>query len=190
MADLHKEEYQYYSLNACRSAIGSMHTPIDRVFIGQDPLVSRLLKGASQSQSPLPRYTGTWDVNIVLTYINKHQRNQSITLKKLSLWTVMLLALTHPSHPAALARMNLIGYRNTPEVAVLLPTALAKQSRPGRDITDFFFPKFTEIEELCPVHSLSLYMERTKELRGDNKCLFISFIKPHNRVKSSTIATL
>ena len=165
-----------------------MHTPIDGVSIGQHPLVSRLLKGAFQSRPPLPRYTRTWDVGIVLTYINGHKLDQGITLKVLSLRTVMLLALTRPSRSADLAKLSLTGYRNTPEGAVFLPTALAKQSRPGRDIKDFFFPKFTENERLCPVHSLNLYIERTKALRGDNKQLFISLNKPHNPVTSSTIA--
>ena len=188
LAHLHNEGYQYRSLNAYRSAIASMHTPIDGVSIGQHPLVSRLLKGAFQSRPPLPRYTRTWDVGIVLTYINGHKLDQGITLKVLSLRTVMLLALTRPSRSADLAKLSLTGYRNTPEGAVFLPTALAKQSRPGRDIKDFFFPKFTENERLCPVHSLNLYIERTKALRGDNKQLFISLNKPHNPVTSSTIA--
>ena len=53
---------------------------------------------------------------------------------------------------------------------------------------DFFFPRFSENESLCPVKSLTLYIERTKELRGNNDQLFISFIKPHHPVTSSTIA--
>ena len=71
---------------------------------------------------------------------------------------------------------------------MFLPTALAKQSRPGKEIKDFFFPKFTENSKLCPVHSLGLYIERTRELRGGATQLFVSFIKPHNPITSSTIA--
>ena len=33
-----------------------------------------------------------------------------------------------------------------------------------------------------------LYIERTQDIRGDSRQLFISFIKPHNPVTSSTIA--
>ena len=53
---------------------------------------------------------------------------------------------------------------------------------------DFFFPRFSENESLCAVKSLTLYIERTKELRGNNDQLFISFIKPHHPVTYSTIA--
>ena len=88
IAHLHKEGHQYQSLNSYRSAIASMHAPIDRI---------------------------------------------------LTLHTVMLLALTRPSRSADLAKLNLVGYRNTPEGAVFLPTVLAKQSRPGKKIKEFFF---------------------------------------------------
>ena len=188
LAHLFHEGYQYRSLNAYRSAIASMHTPVDGSSIGQHPLVSRLLKGAFQTRPPLPRYQGIWDVSIVLHHIGSHCLDHSLTLKQLSLRTVMLLALTRPSRSADLAKLSLKGHRNTPEGALFIPTALAKQSRPGRDIKEFFFPKFTGNEHLCPVRSLNLYIERTRELRGDNEQLFISFIKPHHPVSSPTIA--
>ena len=62
------------------------------------------------------------------------------------------------------------------------PTSLAKQSRPGRDIKDIFFPKITENENLCPVRSLSFYIEKSEDLKGNKEQLFISFIKPHHLV--------
>ena len=100
----------------------------------------------------------------------------------------MLLVLTCPSRSADLAKLNLSGYRFSPEGVVFTPSSLAKQSRPGREMKDFLFPRFTENEGLCPVKSLMLYIEKTKDQRGDNKQLFFSFIKPHNPVTSSTIA--
>ena len=115
-----------------------MHAPIDGVSIGQHPLVTRLLKGAFQTYPPLPRYTGTWDVNQVLNHLQNGPLDKGISLKHLSYKTVMLLALTRPSHSVDVAKLDLRGYRNTPEGAVFLPFALAKQSRPGKEIKDFF----------------------------------------------------
>uniref|UniRef100_A0A1X7U0Q5 Uncharacterized protein n=1 Tax=Amphimedon queenslandica TaxID=400682 RepID=A0A1X7U0Q5_AMPQE len=125
---------------------------------------------------------------LVLRYINIGTLNDNTSLKQLSLRTVMLLALTCRSHSADLSNLSLKGYRNTSEGAVFVPTSLAKQSRPGKTFKEFFFAKFNGDEALCPVKSLSLYIERTRELRGDAKQLFISFIKPHQPVTSSTIA--
>ena len=59
LADLHAEGCEYCSY---RSAIKSIHAQVEEVFIGQHPLVCRLMKGAFQAQLPLPCYVGTWDV--------------------------------------------------------------------------------------------------------------------------------
>ena len=100
----------------------------------------------------------------------------------------MLLALTRPSRSADLTSLNLKGFRTTPEGAVFVPVALAKQSTANKPIKDFFFPRFTENVRLCPVQSLTLYIERTKQLRGESSQLFIAIIKPHLPVTSSTVA--
>ena len=71
---------------------------------------------------------------------------------------------------------------------MFVPATLAKQSRPGKTVKDFFFPRFTENARLCPVRSLTLYIERTEQLRGTNQQLFIAIIKPHLPVTSSTVA--
>ena len=154
LAHLHTQGYQYRSLNSYTSAIASLHTPIDGVSIGQHPLVSRLLKVAFQTRPPLPRYTETWDVAVVLSYLDSQSVDENLSLKLLSNRTVMLLALSRPSRSADLSKLDLRGYRNTPEGAVFLPTALAKQSRPGKPLTEFFF---SENRKLCPVFSLDLY---------------------------------
>ena len=188
LAHLHTQGYQYRSLNSYRSAIASMHAPIEGVSIGQHPLVSRLMKGAFQSRPPLPRYSGTWDITKVLAYLDGQTLTSSISLKVLTLRTVMLLALTRPSRSADLARLSLAGFKTTPEGAVFVPAALAKQSTANKAIKDFFFPRFTENVRLCPVHSLTLYIERTRQLRGTSTQLFIAIIKPHLPVTTSTVA--
>lgn len=114
-----------------------MHSPVEGLSIGQHPLVTRLLKGVFQTRPPLPRYQGTWDVGLVLRYINSDILDNNTNLKQLSLRTVMLLALTRPSRSADLSNLSLKGYRNTPEGAVFIPTALAKQSRPGKISKNF-----------------------------------------------------
>ena len=91
-----------------------MHSPIDRVSINQHPLVSRLLKGVFQTHPPLPRCQGTWDVGTVLNYMGGNRLDQNISLKQLSLRTVMLLLLSCPSCSADLAKLNLSGYRLSP----------------------------------------------------------------------------
>ena len=165
-----------------------MHAPVEGVSIGQHPLVSRLMKGEFQSRPPLPKYSGTWDISKVLAYLDGHTLDSNIPLKQLTLRTVMLLALTRPSRSADLAKLSLAGLRTTPEGAVFVPVALAKQSSANKAIKDFFFPRFSGNAKLCPVNSLSLYIERTKQLSRTSTQLFIAIIKPHHPVTSSTVA--
>ena len=89
-----------------------------------------------------------------------------------------------PSRSADLVKLDLHGYHYSPEGAC----SLAKQSRPGRKLAQFFFPRFQENARLCLVTSLQLYIERTAPLRGDSSQLFASYIKPHKPVTSSSIA--
>ena len=188
LAHLYEKGYQYRSLNAYRSAIASMHTQIDGASIGQHPLVSRLLKGAFHSRPPLPRYTETWEVSKVLALLSGQDVSHKSPLKILSQRTAMLLALTRPSRSADLSKLDLKGYRNTPEGAVFHPSDLSKQSKQGKDLKQFFFPRFSENQKLCPAFSLENYICATQPLRGDSSQLFISFIKPHRPVTSPTVA--
>jgi len=59
LAHLHREGYQYNSINSYWSAISSVHEKVDGHSIGQHPLVTKLLKGVYHDRPPLPRYTST-----------------------------------------------------------------------------------------------------------------------------------
>ena len=69
-----------------------------------------------------------------------------------------------------------------------IPTSLAKQSRQGRPIVEFYFPSLKANTMLCPVSTLSTYLDKTRPLRGEETRLFVSFVRPHKAVSSSTIA--
>ena len=74
-----------------------------------------------------------------------------MSLRQLSLRTVMLLSLTCPSRSVDIAKLNLVGLRNTPEGGVFLPTALAKQSRSEKEFKEFLFPSLQRMRNcaLC-----------------------------------------
>ena len=188
LANLHSKGYAYNSINAYRSAISSAHKKVDGNDVGQHPTISRLMKGIYNNRPPLPRYVNTWDVQTVLDYLKRLGSNGSLSLKLLTLKTVMLLALTRPSRSADLFQLDLDARHFRPEGVEFLPKHLAKQARQGRPMASFFFPSFSEDPLLCPVHTLKSYESATGSLRGEQSRLFISFIKPHKPVSSSSIA--
>ena len=69
LANLYSEGYKYNSLNSYRSAISSVHERVEGYNVGQHPLVTRLLKGIFNERPPLPKYSSTWDVQVVLNYL-------------------------------------------------------------------------------------------------------------------------
>ena len=188
LASLFQEGYQYNSVNAYRSAISSVHEKIDGLPVGQHPTITRLVKGLFNVRPPLPRYSSTWDVQRVLNYLDFQGQSESLPLKALTLKTVFLLAITRPSRSADLSQLDVTRMRADTNGIAFLPSSLAKQSRQGRPIASFYFPAFQANSILCPVATLHTYLNSTKQLRGSEVKLFISFIKPHKSVTSSTIA--
>ena len=182
LASLYQEGYQYNSIGAYRSAISSVHDKIDGVPVGQ------LVKGIFNTRPPIPRYTSTWDVQTVLSYLESLGPSTNLSLKLLSLKTVFLMAITRPSRSIDLAHLDCKRLQSNTGGITFLPSVLAKQSRQGKPIEEFFFPKFPSNIVLCPVSTLRAYLERTGPLRGGESRLFVSFIKPHKAVTSSTIA--
>ena len=165
-----------------------MHERVDGCTVGEHPLVTRLMKGVFNDRPPLPRYKCTWNVQIVLSYILSLGKNDSLSLKQLSWKMAMLMALTHPSRSADLSQLSLSGRQFKPDGVVFIPGSLAKQSRQGKQITEFFFPSFPYDPALCPVVTLRAYEERTAPNRRSELKLFLAIIKPHKAVTSSTIA--
>ena len=171
LAALYDEGYQYRSLNAYRSAISSVHEKIDGYDVGQHPMVTRLIKGAFQERPPQPRYTETWNVATVTTYLESLGDNEKMSLNDLSYKTVMLMALTRPSRSADIANLSLRHRKYSPEGVSFQPTHMAKQSRPSKAITEFFFPSFSGNPLLCPVTTLRAYEDRTKGMITGLTCL-------------------
>ena len=154
LAYLFKEGYKSRFLNSFRSAISSVHDPVDGIEVGKHPTISRLLKGAYHSRPPLPRYTSTWNVQVVVQYLDGLGPSDFLSLKQLTFKLVMLLALTRPSRSADLASLQIDRRRYKPEGVEFLPSTLAKQSSQGRTLRQFFFPSFPHNKNLCPVETL------------------------------------
>lgn len=52
---------------------GRVHDKVDGVDVGKQLMISRLLKGAFQAGPRLPRYTATWNVQVVLQYLESRR---------------------------------------------------------------------------------------------------------------------
>ena len=85
--------------------------------------------------------------------------------------------------------MDLSSFRLTPEGATILPLTPPKQCQAGKPIKDYFFPLFTENNNICPAATLQVYLQRTGQIRGEkDEHLFLTSTKPHRPASSATIA--
>ena len=50
-----------------RSAISKTHPKLDGISVGQHPLVCQVMKGIFQKKSPLPKYSSSWDVSLLIS---------------------------------------------------------------------------------------------------------------------------
>jgi hypothetical protein len=71
---------------------------------GQHSLVSRTLKGIFHKRPPQPRYSESWDVSTVTSYIESLDENDSLCLASL---THKSVALTRPSTSADVSQLDL-----------------------------------------------------------------------------------
>jgi len=79
--------------------------------------------------------------------------------------------------------------RSTGGVKFLL-NKLTKTDRPGKPTSELCYSRFLEDPLICPVETLERYLEATKVITEvpNKQQFFLSFVKPHNPVSTSTIA--
>ena len=192
LVQLYKDGYSYQSLNSYRSAISSVHEEVDGHLIGQHPMVTRVLKGAFNCRPPKPRYTSTWSVNQVVTWLDQ-QNNTVIPLLSLAMKAVTLCALSRPCRLAELANLSFQSLSFSPEGITAYPLMPPKQSQPGKAIKEYFFPLFLDNSNICLVVTLRLYCDKTSGLRQleivkKKRVVFLISTKPYGPATSASVA--
>ena len=113
----------------------SVYDRVDGVEVGKHPKVTRLLKGAFHDTPPLPCYTATWNVQLVLDYLKGLGTNTSLSLKQSPHKLCILLILTRSSRSADLAVQQIDRRRFSPEGVTFLQATLARQSRQSKTLS-------------------------------------------------------
>jgi len=118
------------------------HNQIEGVPIGQHPLVSRLLKGVHNTRPPQPR--STWDVDVVIKYLQSLGENDSLSLKALTQKLALLMACVGANRVSELQALDLRYRTYRPEgVCFQLPT-LGKKRKAGAPPKQLTFGAFLD----------------------------------------------
>ena len=167
-----------------------MFVPVNGRPIGEHPLIVRLLKGMFNVRPPVPRYNGTWDVNIVLKFLENLHPLETVEMKHLSFKTVALVGLVSAQRSQALAALTLKDMSVAEDGTSFCVSSLLKTSRPGKSSTSIMVPKNTSNGRLCPHTTLQTYISRTESVRNSicTDSIFISLCSPFKAVGSSSLS--
>ena len=74
------------------------------------------------------------------------------------------------------------------QTAYTMLNSNTKQSKPGHSTSELVIKPnaFSHDRNLCAVNTCSVYLERTKLLRGSESQLFITHQKPHKKASRDT----
>ena len=187
LTELFDEGKQYSAINTARSALSTIISLPGQIPFGKHPMVSRFLKGVFQLKPALPRYVATWDVGVVLQYLRKLPNLTDISLKQLTHKLTMMLVLLSGQRTQTLTLLDIKNITVTSSCCIFYINGCLKHTRPGTHQAPLEIPAYPQDTNICIKAVLSKYLEMTKDKRGRETQLLISFQK---RFKPVTVDTL
>ena len=190
LQQLYDDGLGYSAINSARSAISTVLDLLVGNQIGCDPLVKRFMKGVFENRPAMPRYTSTWDPDIVTQYLDVD--SGTLTNMELSRKALVLFLLGSGQRISNISELVLADIVfSSAGVTVNIPSVL-KQTRPGYHQKPVQFSEFPEKPHVCVVYQLRLYIERTKLARencpGDGQPLWVTNAKPYKAATKNTLS--
>lgn len=188
LTHLYNSDLSYSSINTAKSMLSSVFSLLYKRDIGTEPLIRQFMRGIFHLKPSLPRYVNTWDVQVVITYLNSLQ-TWDLTLRLLSVKLATLLALTTGQRCQTLWSIHIDDVEITTKFMKVRIHELLKQSKPNRHLQEMYFEPFVTKPNICVIDCMKAYLAKTTELRcGNSGRLFIITQKPHSPATKSTIS--
>ena len=188
LAELRASGLGYSSINTARSALSAAVCLEEGGSLGSHPLIVRIMKGVFKEAPSRPRYSETWDPNIVLEYVSK-RKIVDLCLRDLSHNLATMLLLCSGQRCQTLAQLSADNVRIDENQCVFTITGILKTTRPGHSKNTLVLKPFKENKDICVVEHIREYMSRVDRIRESttgSKTFFVSFKPPHRAVGPST----
>ena len=191
--------FQLPTVKGYLAAIQSIHTgTADGVSLNGNKELKFLFEGMNNTRPPQRHIWPAWNIQLVLKFLRGplFEPLNKASLRNLSVKTLFLIAIASGrrcSELHALTTEKGIVFSNAGATLYFAPGFLAKNELSSFSAAPIFIPYLNKggarDQRLnCPVRALLWYLNRTKNLRGNETGLFISSKKPHKRVAKSTLA--
>lgn len=163
MTFLYNDNKQYRTItsNTYRSAISKNHALIEGQRVGQQPMIVTHMRAIFNMRTPKPRYQESWDVDILLKFIEKMGDNKNISLKMLS---CKLVALLSAGRASELNQLNVNFMSNSETCISFKMSKPTKTCKPGNLLQSIVFNAF-DTDSLCVVKCIRSFLERTSSFR-------------------------
>ena len=150
------------------------------------------MSGLFNLKPALPRYTVTWNPQIVLNHLKTYPTTGNLSLKQLTQKLVMLMALLSAQRTQTLQKLSLEEMSASPGKYIFHISSLLKQTSAkggqNRHLFPITFTSYNVDKRLCVVELLTAYIERTASLRKSTKQLLICYVAPHGPASKDTIS--
>jgi integrase len=183
---LYKHAVGYSSVNTARSALSLIITSIEGFTVGNHPLVTRFIRGISRLRPPQPRYNCTWDVDLILTLFKSWSDNEDLSLHKLTIKLVSLLAIVTAQRVQTINAIKISNMWFNIDILMIKIPDLLKTSRPGALQPLFRFPPY-HVKKLCVRHTIISYLKCTLSYRIHDE-LLLSVERPYSHVSNQTVS--
>ena len=178
----------YSAINTARCALSSFISNDRQTTIGNFSSVKRFLKGVFELRPSMPRYEHIWDVDIVIDFLRNYYPYEGMPLSILTMKLVMLLALTTAQRVQTLHSLNLEDIEIRQDLVVIPIKDVLKQTSARNRKFTLFLHAYKLDSAICVVEAIKEYIKRTRNIRGKENYLLISFLKPYKRVGKQTIS--
>ena len=181
----------YSALNTARSALSAVVIcDNSRESVGTHPDICTYLRGVFNEKPPIPRYNRIWNPKLVLDFLRSNGwfPARRLSLKKLTLKLTILLALVSGHRCETLCQLDLSDMIKTKNEYRFNLTGLIKQSRPGFKNPQPVFRTYPADKRICVYKYLHTYIDRTKEIRGENTKLLLTFQSPHHPPTGNSVS--
>ena len=139
-----EEGLSYRTINAYRSALSAFGLVVDRMPVGAHKDVCRLMKGIYNLRPPTAKYSETWDVSVVLRYLEDMKATASLSLRELTFKLIMLIAIVSAARVDTLYKLSIENMKKTNNSIILSLDAPLKQSKVGESLQNIELNRLIE----------------------------------------------
>jgi hypothetical protein len=155
-----------------------------------DTILTNLLKGMEKEAPPPKSRIPEWNLNVVLEALSKppFEPLNEVDIKHLTFKTVFLVAWGTAARVSELHALTMdrdhLRFEQTNKWVELTASMefLAKNQLATQPPRKFRLQALKNKKILCPVRAVRIYLDKTKDLRGDRKKLFISMVKSSTKI--------